>query len=147
MTSRREPIRVLVVDADRVFVRLAKEWLSSEPALVFVGWAPDTEGALQAISITDPDVVLVGGILPGLEGLEVARRIKAIPGSPLVVLTSFSDTDSVRLEAWMAGADAFISKTDLAEKLPALLAVAERSANQPLPRARSVQSRIDKPDA
>src|SRR5262245_27101626 len=148
MNSRREPIRVLVVDADEVFVALAQEWLASEPTLNFVGWAPDTEGALEEMVRLQPDVVLVGGVLPGLEGLEAARRIKAVPGAPLVIVTSFSDTESVRLEAWMAGADAFIAKTDLAEQLPALLEVADQPAAKPLlnGRPKRLQSVGDDPE-
>ena len=146
MSSRREPIRVLVVDGDDVFVDLAKEWLASEPSLIFVGWAPDGDGAMKAISIAEPDVVLVGGVLPGLEVFEAARRIKAIPDAPLVVVTSFSDTPSVRLEAWMSGADAFIAKTDLAEKLPELLRVAGRSATWPLLRERRENGEVDDAD-
>ena len=124
MPGRREPIRVLVVDDDATFVALAREWLATEPSLTFVGWARDGGEALETIARLEPDVVLVGGVLPGLEGLETARRIKAMPGAPLVVVTSFADSASVRREAWMAGADAFIAKTDLPEKLPALLAEA-----------------------
>jgi DNA-binding NarL/FixJ family response regulator len=71
-------------------------------------------------------VVLVGGVLPGLEGLETAKRIKSLPDAPVVVVTSFADSEPVRREAWMSGADAFVAKTDLAEQLPSLLAQAAR---------------------
>ncbi len=126
MAARPEPIRVLVADDDETFVALARDWLASEPSLAFVGWAPDGEEALEAVARLKPDVVLVGGVLPGLEGLETARRIKALEDAPLVVVTSFADSESVRLEAWMAGADAFVAKTELTEQLPALLAGAAR---------------------
>ncbi len=134
MAVRPEPIRVLVVDDDETFVALAREWLASEPSLAFVGWAPNGEEALEAVSRLSPDVVLVGGVVPGLEGLETARRITALPDSPLVVVTSFADSDSVRLEAWMAGADAFVAKTDLAEQLPGLLEGGARSERLSRPR-------------
>jgi len=135
MAARRRAIRVLVVDDDALFVALAREWLASEPALDFVGWAPDGEEALEVVSRLKPEVVLVGGVLPGHEGFETARRIKALPGAPLVVVTSFADSESVRHEAWISGADAFVAKTDLTEQLPSLVAAASQKA------ARAMNSR------
>ena len=144
MPTPRRPIRVLVVDDDETFVALAREWLAAEPSLEFVGWAPDGQEALEAVSRLSPAVVLVGSVLPGLAGLDTARRIKALPDAPLVVVTSFADEESVRLEAWMAGADAFVAKTELTEQLPALLA-GSAGDERPL-RSRPPRLRVGPPE-
>lgn len=117
MPATREPLRILVVDDDEDFLSLTREWLAAEPGLAFVGGCADGLSALADVARLQPDVVLVDVLMPGINGFETTRRLKARPGAPRVVMTSFTDSDSVRHAALQAGADAFLSKTDLTEEL------------------------------
>src|SRR5438132_720885 len=74
--------------------------------------AEDGVGALEAIEAAEPDLVLLDVDMPGLDGLEVCRRLKAHPTRrlvPVVMLTAHQDRDT-RLRGLAAGADEFLSK-------------------------------------
>ncbi len=122
MPATREPLRIFVVDDDEDFLSLTQDWLASEPGLAFVGGSVNGLSAVEDVARLRPDVVLVDAQMPGINGFETTRRLKACPGAPRVVMTSFNDCDSVRHAALQAGADAFLSKTDLTEELVTTLA-------------------------
>ncbi|TMD73305.1 MAG: response regulator [Chloroflexi bacterium] len=74
--------------------------------------AEDGAAALKAIQAWHPDLVLLDVQMPGMDGYEVCRRIKATPGSrllPVVMITSLDDT-SDRIHALEAGADDYMTK-------------------------------------
>ncbi len=123
MSAPRSPLRVFVVDDNEDFLALTRDWISSEPALSLVGSATDGLGALDAIGRTHPDVVLVDVVMPGIDGFETTRRLKASAPAPRVIVMSFLDSDSVRHAAADAGADGFLSKAELTDRLGALLAL------------------------
>jgi len=117
LSSNRPPIRILVVDDSEEFVAAAKEWIDSNPLLAFVGSAESGLEALDLVDRLEPDVVLIDVVMPGIDGLETARRLRE-RGRPLrLVMTSFSDSESVRRAALAAGGDTFLAKADLADRL------------------------------
>ena len=68
--------------------------------------------ALAAASADPPDLILLDVMMPGLDGFEVCRRLRAEPALrevPIVLLTALDDRPS-RLEGLQAGADDFLSK-------------------------------------
>ncbi len=73
------------------------------------------EDGLQALEKADarrPDLILLDVMMPGMDGFEVCRRLRATPGLaevPIILLTALDDAAS-RLEGIEAGADDFISK-------------------------------------
>src|SRR6266550_2857939 len=74
--------------------------------------AEDGNAALKAIQACHPDLVLLDVQMPGMDGYEVCRRIKATPASrllPVVMITSLDDT-SDRIHALEAGADDYMTK-------------------------------------
>jgi two-component system cell cycle response regulator len=102
--------RILVVDDILPNVKLLEAKLSSEYYDVLT--ATSGEEALQRVAQDSPDLVLLDVMMPGMDGFEVCRRIKANPAYahiPVVMVTALTDsTDKVRgLEA---GADDFLSK-------------------------------------
>jgi CheY-like chemotaxis protein len=70
---------------------------------------------------TDYDVIIVDNDLPGLNGLELARRTRSIAhrrGTPIIML---SGSDCER-EAWRAGVDAFLRKPEAVDKISSTIA-------------------------
>ncbi|GID30848.1 response regulator [Paractinoplanes brasiliensis] len=101
-------IRVLIVD-DHPAVRSGlRTFLDLAGDLIVTGEAADGPTALELIETTEPDVVLLDMVLPGMDGVAVLRemRRRSLPAKVLVV-SSFSD----RLAAAMhAGARGYLSK-------------------------------------
>ena len=105
--------RVLVVDDDAAFRELASE-LVRGAGLRVAGTAGTFAAGAAAAEGLRPDAALVDVGLPDGDGLELARRIAALPWSPRVVITS-SDADAVTDDgARGLGAVGFLPKTELA---------------------------------
>jgi CheY-like chemotaxis protein len=66
-------------------------------------------------------VVLLDWMMPGLNGLDTTRALKALPEAPKVVLLSLLSGPECIADARAAGADAFLFKGELTEQLPAVL--------------------------
>ncbi len=91
--------------------------LESEPGFRVVGEAPDGAAAVEAVVALRPDVVCLDVQMPGVDGLEAARRIGALPEPPAVlVLTTFDDDDAL-FQALEAGASGFLLKNASPERL------------------------------
>ena len=69
----------------------------------------DGESALARARAEPPDLVLLDIMLPGLDGLEVARRLRATSGVPILMLTAREGLDD-RVEGLDAGADDYLAK-------------------------------------
>ncbi len=100
-------VRVLVVDDDTALAEMIGIVLRSE------GFEPvfcaDGDLALETFRTTQPDLVLLDLMLPGKDGTEVCRLIRAESGVPIIMLTAKSDTVDVVL-GLESGADDYISK-------------------------------------
>jgi two-component system, OmpR family, response regulator MprA len=100
--------RILVVDDDAKMLSLMRRGLS------FVGYqvdlAPDGEQALRMAREHVPDLVVLDVMLPGLDGLEVCRRLRAgEPNLPVLMLTA-KDRVPDRVAGLDAGADDYLIK-------------------------------------
>ena len=101
---------VLVVDDEEGNLRVLQAMLGAEGHRVAT--ARDGDEALAAAAAEPPDLVLLDVMMPGMDGFEVARRLKAAPASrhvPIVLVTALDDRES-RLEGLRAGAEDFLSK-------------------------------------
>jgi CheY-like chemotaxis protein len=108
------PCRVLVVDDDAAFRELASDLLG-RLGLDVAGEAGTFADGAAAAGALRPDAALVDVGLPDGDGVELARRISALPWAPRVVITS-SDADAVTGDGAQAlGAVAFLPKTELAD--------------------------------
>jgi DNA-binding NarL/FixJ family response regulator len=104
------PIRVFLVD-DQAMVRAGFRMLvESQDDLEVVGEAGDGDEAVQRLSVTRADVVLMDVRMPRLDGVEATRRITATDGSPQVIVLTTFDLDEYAFEAIRAGAAAFLLK-------------------------------------
>lgn len=123
MSAPRPPLRVFVVDDNEDFLALARDWIASDPRLCLAGCARGGLEALDAVARIRPDVVLVDVVMPGIDGFETTRRLKRRAAPPRVIVMSFLDSDMVRRTALDAGADSFLSKAELTDRLSAALAL------------------------
>jgi two-component system cell cycle response regulator len=102
--------RVLVVDDIVANVRLLEAKLSAEYFDVVT--AMNGLDALEAIQRTKPDIVLLDVMMPGIDGIEVCKRIKSNPATqhvPVVMVTALDQPED-RIRGLEAGADDFLTK-------------------------------------
>src|SRR4029453_13326169 len=122
--------RVLVVDDDTALAEMLGIVLRGE------GFEPyfcgDGNGALEAFRSARPDLVLLDLMLPGKDGTEVCRLIRAESGVPIVMLTAKSDTVDVVL-GLESGADDYISKPFKPKELVARVRARLRRTDEPTP--------------
>ncbi len=115
---QRTTPRVLVVEDD---ARLAA---FLDRALTHAGYevvrADDGPSGLDAADAYDPDLVMLDVILPGIDGLEVARRLRARSSVPILILTA-RDGVAERINGFDAGADDYLAKPFALEELLARL--------------------------
>jgi signal transduction histidine kinase len=138
--------RILVVDDVEANVLVLSKMVK------VLGHAPlsasDGETAIVRARAEAPDLILMDVMMPGIDGIEATRRLKADPATrliPIVVVTALTDIDSKR-KALEAGADDFVSKPvdslDLQFRVRALLAV-KRTYDE-LERARAVATEAER---
>jgi DNA-binding NarL/FixJ family response regulator len=103
---------VLVVDDDPEFRDLARRLLAAS-GLTVVGEADSVATALEAAVQLKPSAVLADIELPDGDGLALARELAVLPWRPSIVLTSIDADITTSGEARLAGARAFVVKSDL----------------------------------
>jgi NarL family two-component system response regulator LiaR len=110
-------ITVLIVDDHGVVRQGLRAYLDTQEDISVVGDAPDgAKGVAQSAELA-PDVALVDLVMPGMDGIETTRRIKAAsPRTQIVILTSVDD-DSHVLPAIQAGAISYLLKDVSGEAL------------------------------
>ncbi|HEX6423343.1 MAG TPA: response regulator transcription factor [Acidimicrobiales bacterium] len=108
MTPAR-PIRVAISDDHPVVRQGLRSFLEARGYEV-VGEAGDGEATVRVVRETRPDVLLTDLVMPGVDGIEAIRRLRA-DGPPvgILVVTSFSGADQV-IPAIQAGADGYLLK-------------------------------------
>lgn len=105
-------IRVLLVDDHPEFLSIIAAELAELPQLTVVGYARSGREALEEVQRLQPDLVLLNIGLPDINGLEVARAVKAQPRPAMVVLVSLNNTPAYR-SAGLNVADGFVAKDTL----------------------------------
>jgi len=102
--------RILVVDDIEANRRLLQAKLEAQYHSVIL--ACNGPEALEKARTTDPEIILLDVMMPGMDGYEVCRRLKADPVTahiPVVMVTALSDTED-RVRGLDAGAEDFLTK-------------------------------------
>jgi DNA-binding NarL/FixJ family response regulator len=121
-----DPIRILLVDDQRLMREGLRILLEMEPDLDVVGEAENGEAALNAYEELRPDVVLMDVRMPGMDGVEATWRLReSWPHARVIILTTFDDDEYI-FEGLRAGALGYLLKDvsghDLAEAVRTVVA-------------------------
>jgi putative two-component system response regulator len=111
--------KILVVDDESQNLEVLQRLMTRLGYHVLI--ASDGESALQAVVRDRPDLVLLDVNMPGIDGFEVCRRLKADPKTrliPVVLITTFTASED-RIRGIEAGADDFLSKPPIIAELEA----------------------------
>jgi DNA-binding response OmpR family regulator len=102
-----EPLTILLVEDDPAIVSLVSLGLRYEQFTVI-----DTDNGLTALQLFDahrPDLVIVDWMLPGLDGLQLVRRIRSQADTPVIMITA-KDAIQDRVSGLETGADDYLVK-------------------------------------
>ncbi len=102
--------RVLIVDDNALNVELARVVLQASD--ITVDCAADANQAVDQITAFEPDLILMDIQMPGMDGLELMRRLKASPQTQGIVVVAFTayamNGDQAKMRE--AGCDGYIAK-------------------------------------
>ncbi|MFE8600791.1 response regulator transcription factor [Archangium violaceum] len=128
--------RVLLIDDDTRMYELLAQYLGQNG--ITVTHAPDGGRGLAALEASTYDAVLLDVMMPGMDGLEVCRRIRAKSTLPVIMLTARGD-ETDRVVGLELGADDYLAKPFSPRELLARLRAVLRRA-QPAAVAEKLES-------
>ena len=100
--------RVLVVDDDPTVSDVVRRYLEQDGCAVRL--AADGAGGLAAVAAERPDLVVLDLMMPGIDGIEVCRRLHhRLPGLPVIMLTALGE-EADRVLGLEVGADDYLTK-------------------------------------
>ncbi len=121
--TRGELMKILLVDNNVLFLASAQRFLSNFAAVEAIATARGGLEALDHLGRERTDMVLMDLSMPGMNGFEATRRIKALDPCIRVIVVSQHDGEEFKTAAAHAGAEDFVAKQDFAAMLSALLQV------------------------
>ncbi len=141
IASSKRTVRILVVEDEPSIAGFVRRGLHFEGYDVDV--VADGPGALRVLRDNPPDLLVLDVMVPGVDGLEIARRVRAaeaaekLPAIPILMLTA-RDAIADRVTGLRAGADDYLVKPfdfdELLARIEALLRRATAAGNQPASR-------------
>jgi len=112
VNKNKPRVRVLIVDDTPQVRRDLHQFLELGGDMEIVGEASDGQEAVQLAAQLSPDVIIMDLEMPGMDGFEATRLIKAQIYAPRVVILSMHAGSENVTRARSAGADAFVAKGD-----------------------------------
>ncbi len=109
--------RVLVVEDHAIVRKTVCSLLSSEPTLDVICQTANGEDAVTKAEQLQPDLILLDIGLPGISGIEAARRIRKVSPQSQILFLSQHDSLHVAMEAMKTGGHGYIVKSDAASDL------------------------------
>jgi len=121
-------LRVLLADDHRMMLAAARRVLERHDDFEIVGEVMRGTQVLPAVGSLDPDVVLLDVRMPGLDGIQCLKRLRAHGSNvPVVIISSYIDDEHVEA-ARSAGAAAYVGKTVDPAELPEIVRAAAAGA-------------------
>ena len=105
-------VRVLVVDDQAPFRQAMAAVVDATDGFTVVGEAVTGESSITTCSDLHPDLVLMDVNLPGIDGVEATRQLRAMPAPPVVLLLSTYDADAGDDLVAESGAAAYVTKSE-----------------------------------
>ncbi|MBI9049933.1 MAG: response regulator transcription factor [Anaerolineaceae bacterium] len=123
--------RILLIEDDEAIVKIIRRTLAYEG--YHVETALDGEAGLDSARDHHPDLVVLDWMLPGMDGLEVCQRLRAVEKIPILMLTA-KDTIQDRVEGLDSGADDYMVKPfEIDEFLARIRALLRRTSQERSP--------------
>ncbi len=112
-----EETRIVIADDHQVVVEGIKHRIGRQPGFRVVGEASDGAGAVAVVEREQPHIVILDISMPGMNGIEAARRIRAAAArTRIIVYTMFSDRELV-IDLFKTGVMGYVLKSDPVENL------------------------------
>jgi two-component system alkaline phosphatase synthesis response regulator PhoP len=128
---------VLIVDDDVKLVHLLQTYFVKEGYITYS--ANDGLDALQMVWERKPDIIVLDLMLPGLDGLNVCRRIRRENDIPIIMLTA-RDEESDRLVGLEIGADDYVTKPFSPKEVVARAKAILRRSNKEVVRSEAIKA-------
>ncbi len=124
------PIRILIAEDQRIVREGLIALFEDETSLTIVGEAANGAEAVERFQQLRPDVVLMDLQMPGVDGAEATRQIRAIdPTARILVLTTYA-TDEFIFAALRAGAKGYLLKDASADEIVAAITAIDHGQTQ-----------------
>jgi DNA-binding NarL/FixJ family response regulator len=137
------PVRILIVDDHPLIRQIIRLGCEGRPDLEIVGEAADGHQALAMARELQPDVVVLDLVIPGMDGFEVASRLRANGSAARILIVSAHGERGIVFEALRLGAAGFLEKTaSVDEIVAAVVAVAGGTEVFSVEHERSAQARL-----
>jgi DNA-binding response OmpR family regulator len=137
-------VSIVVVDDERPLVDLVSRYLRREGYEVHAAF--DGDEAIEVIGAVRPDVIVLDLMLPGIDGLEVARRVRE-DGDPYIVMLTARSDEVDRIVGLRVGADDYMTKpfspNELVARIQAMLRRPRRAAPTEAGRRRFGELTVD----
>jgi two-component system copper resistance phosphate regulon response regulator CusR len=125
-------MRILLIEDEPDSARMLAKGLREQSYAVDV--APDGRDALYRVETTDYDALILDVMLPGKNGFEICRELRAAGAAVPVLMLTARDAIEARITGLDSGADDYLTKPfDFGELLARLRALIRRGARPPLP--------------
>jgi DNA-binding NarL/FixJ family response regulator len=115
--SDARSIRAVVLEESPMMLKTLSSILQERDDVQLIGSATDGYHAVRRVVELAPDLVLMDLHLPGMNGFEATRQIKARSRAPAVIVVTADDTPECRAAARAAGIDGFVGLQHLVTQL------------------------------
>jgi DNA-binding NarL/FixJ family response regulator len=113
----KKKIRLMLVDDHPLVRRGLAELISDEPHLEVCAQVASAEDALQEIDRVNPDLVIVDVTLPGMNGVELIKRLRSRYPGIMMLVASMHDESLFAERCLRAGANGYVNKEEATDKV------------------------------
>ena len=114
-------LRLLVVDDNPIFLSSLYKYLTELIGFTHVKTAQGGLEALKTATSFQPDIVILDLKMPGMDGIQTAQGLRAAQPDVRIIMVSIQDMAAYREAALSAGADEFISKSEISQHIIAVI--------------------------